>query len=539
MSASAVGRRRLLVNATANWLGFAAQVVAALAIAPLLLRGLGEDRYGIWSLVESILAYLMLFDLGVAASVVRYVARFQATLDHDRLNRVFNTSLAIFAVAGLAALLVTLSLALVGLRWLNVPASLAGEARGMLLLLGFNLAAALPLGVFPAVLDGLERYPTKTALRTAALLLRSLAFLWIAREGGGLLELAWTITACNLLEHLAMALAAWWYLPSLRLSPRWLDRETFRAIRGYSLQAFLALVAGRISFQTDALVIGLLLSPRHIAFFVVGARLVEYAKNAVRSLTAVLTPTVSSLEARGETAAIRRVLLDATRYVLWLILPIEVGLLLLGKPFLTVWLGHRYAETSYATLAILSVPLALAMTQSAAARMLYGMGQLGWFVCVVIAEAAANLLLSMALARPLGIEGVALGTAIPNVIACGAILIFTCRRVGVGFGEYLRQAFLGPCLAAALLAGVWGMVGMAWEPTSWGELLAVGLTGMGLYAVLAGVVELGPARVAARLSNRALASPHFSPLIRIAPSPLRRVMVRSGSPRVPPASNRR
>ena len=34
--------------------------------------------------------------------------------------------------------------------------------------MGGLLAVGLPLGVFPAVLDGLERYPVKTAIRTVA-----------------------------------------------------------------------------------------------------------------------------------------------------------------------------------------------------------------------------------------------------------------------------------------------------------------------------------------------------------------------------------
>src|SRR5262249_50518570 len=159
--AGSPSERHLLRNAAANWAGFAAQLVAAFLLAPILVHGLGAPRYGIWSLVESILAYLMLFDLGVAASVVRYVARFEAARDREQLNRVFSTSLGIFAAAGAIAGVMAAALALAGVQHFNIPAELVDEARGMLLLLGCNLAIGLPLGVFPAVLDGLERYPAK------------------------------------------------------------------------------------------------------------------------------------------------------------------------------------------------------------------------------------------------------------------------------------------------------------------------------------------------------------------------------------------
>src|SRR5260370_1582935 len=279
--------RRIVVNAIANWVGFAAQLIVAFFTSPLLVHGLGVPRYGIWSLVESILAYLMLFDLGVAASVVRYVARFEASGDQDRLNRIFSTSLCIFAAAGLMVAAFALGLASIGATLVKVPAELVHEARWMLVLLGFNLAVGLPLNVFPSLLDGLARYPAKTAIRTAGLLGRTGLFLIVIGKEGGLIPLAWSITVCNVVEHLILAAACWWYLPRLRFSPALVDRETVRRIRGYSLQAFVLMIAGRVSYPTNALVVGAFLAPQFITYFAVAARLIEYAKNGLGAIPAL------------------------------------------------------------------------------------------------------------------------------------------------------------------------------------------------------------------------------------------------------------
>jgi O-antigen/teichoic acid export membrane protein len=485
-------RRPLLINALANWTGFAVNLAVAFFLFPLLVHGLGERRYGIWWLVESILAYLMLFDLGVAAAVVRYVARFEATDDQESLNRVFSTSLCIFAVAGALVLGLALVLAFPGLTLLSVPDDLVLEYRWLLVLLGFNLAAGLPLNVFPCILDGLGRFPTKTAIRTAALLVRSGLFLEVIQEGGGLIELGLVITACNLGEHFLLAVAAKLFLPGLRFSLRLADWATFRKIRGYSLDAFLAMLAGRVSCQTDALVINAFMAPEFITVFAVAGRLVEYVKSSLRSATTVLTPAVSVLEARGDQQAIRRVFIDGSRFLLWLILPMQVGLLLLGKPFLALWVGADHAEQSFPTLAILTLPLGLALSQSSASRILYGIGKLRWLARLALAEAVVNLLLSVALVVPLGVEGVAIGTAIPSAIASALLLVYVCRQVGVGVAEYLRRSFLVPCVCAALLSLAWmGMV-VLMPPAGWGSLLAVGVLGLAGFGVVALLVEVGP-----------------------------------------------
>ena len=360
----------------------------------------------------------------------------------------------------------------------------------MLVLLGFNLAVGLPLNVFPSLLDGLARYPAKTAIRTAGLIGRTALFLIIIGKGGGLIPLAWSITGCTLAEHLVLAVACWWYLPRLRFSPSLVDRETFRLIRGYSLEAFLLMVAGRVSYQTNALVIGAFLAPQFITYFAVAARLIEYAKNGLRAVTTVLTPAFSAFEARGDQAAIRSVFLASTRFVLWIILPIQAGFYLIGKPFLSLWMGSEYVGWSYPSLAILAMPLALILSQSVSGRVLYGVGRLRWFTIVVSSEAVANLLISLALVGPMGIEGVAWGTTIPNIVGNLIVAVYVCRLLNIRLREYFQCAFLRPLVAATFLVAVWWEAPVFMDPgRSWTSFVLVGSAGVAGYGLIAMFTE--------------------------------------------------
>src|SRR3954470_5091 len=90
---------RLWLSATTNWLAFAAQLVAAFFLAPLVVRALGDAGYGLWALVESVLAYFTLLDLGIAAFLVRSVARHRARGEFEDLNRICSCGMAVFAAA--------------------------------------------------------------------------------------------------------------------------------------------------------------------------------------------------------------------------------------------------------------------------------------------------------------------------------------------------------------------------------------------------------------------------------------------------------
>ena len=477
-------RRGMMTNAAANWLGFVATVAVTFFMSPLLVHELGDRDYGVWALVESVLAYLALFDLGIGAAVVRYVARFQETREDDELDRVFSTSLAIFAGLGLLALAITLALAFVWSRPLGVPEDVASAARWLLVLLGLNLAVGLPLGVYDSVLYALGRFPLRTAVQLSVLALRTATFLWILHRGGGLLEIGLAITFFGVLQHVILLSIVHRLVPKLRFSIRFVDRSTFHTIRGYSLWAFMAMVAGRISFSTDAIVISAFLTPEYITYFAIAARLIEYGKNAVQSATAVLTPTISRLDAKEDFEGIRRVLIAGSRCVVWFILPVQLGMMFFGYTFLSMWMGDRIAEQSFSPLLALSLTLTLATSQFISARLFYGVGLLHWFAWGTIAEALANLVISLALVRQFGITGVAIGTAIPNIVFNLALMVYVCRVAGVGLGSYLRGTFLSPLVAATVLLLTWyGWRNQFGTPSTWPSLALACSSGLFAYAV--------------------------------------------------------
>ena len=84
-AAATTGKKNIALNALFNALGFLTAVAIAFVMSPILVHRLGDRQYGTWALVDSVLAYLSLFDLGIGAAVVRYVAKFEETRDRAKL----------------------------------------------------------------------------------------------------------------------------------------------------------------------------------------------------------------------------------------------------------------------------------------------------------------------------------------------------------------------------------------------------------------------------------------------------------------------
>src|SRR5262249_7292583 len=261
---------------------------------------------------------------GMAACVAGFVPRFHATGDRHDLNRLVSTALALFV--GLGGLVFALGAGLLpclvtSIEHAGVP---PGEVLAFALLMLANLAVTLPLSVFPSVLDGLERFTAKSLVRIVVLAIRTAGTVLLLEHSPSLLNLGLLFTACNLVEHAAFAGMAFRSLPELRFSWRLVDGATLGRVKGYRLHAFPGMVAGRAPVQTGVIIVGAMLGAAPVTYFALAMRLAEFAKALLRTVTNTLTPAVSSLEAAGDVEGIRRMFLRATRWVVYLILPVHL-----------------------------------------------------------------------------------------------------------------------------------------------------------------------------------------------------------------------
>jgi len=250
------------------------------------------------------------------------------------------------------------------------------------------------------------------------------------------------------------------------------------------------MIAGRLSFSTDAIVIGANLSPEYITYFAIGARLTEYCKTAIRSATTVLTPAISALEAKGDIDRVRRIFLTGSRCVAWVVTPVQLTLVCLGYEFLAIWISGDVADEAYLPMVCLAVPLSITLSQSIAGRIFYGVGRLKWFAAAAVSEAIANLGLSLVLVHPYGITGVAIGTMVPNILFSLSIATAACQFLGLKAARYLVNTFSRPLLAAALPLMLWsGMREIFGAPCTWGELAVFGVSGLSLFGLIGVLLE--------------------------------------------------
>ena len=475
--------RRVLRNVLSNYAGKLIALAAGFLLTPFVLSRLGVAEYGLWALVGSVVAYVSLLDFGVAGAVIKYVAEHRAKGENEQAHHLTATALWIYTGLGLVALLISLVLAFLFPRLFNLAPGQQSQATWLVVLMGAGLGVSIPCAMPSAVLIGLQRYDIVNLVRAAGTLLAVTATVVVLSLGGGVLGMA----AVNILVTLLMQVPSVWFIrriaPELRFGWRGAQRAQVRRVASFSASMFVMNVSGQVQTKTDEIVIGLSMPISAVTPYAIARRLSEMAQIMADQFMKVLMPLASELEAGEGRERLAGLYVTGTRLTLVLLLPIGLTLIFLAKPLLTVWVGEPYAAYAHLVV-ILTLASVIDTSQWPAGSVLQGMARHQPLALTSIVAAAANLGLSLLLARTLGLTGVALGTLIPTAAVClGLVLPYALRTIGVSAGAAFRQVLI-PAVAPAVPA-VLGLVavGQAFDLSAWPMLIVAGGIGVGLYWV--------------------------------------------------------
>jgi O-antigen/teichoic acid export membrane protein len=303
-----------------------------------------------------------------------------------------------------------------------------------------------------AALDALHEFPLKNAILAGGLLLRLGLVLGGLAWRPSVAVLAAVVLAQTVAEFAAVRIALRARAPALKLGLGGFERAMARSLFGFSLYATLLNFGTQFAYRTDALVIGAFLAPADITDFDVGNKFFDPLASFMLGIGAVVMPLAARYQAAGDLAALRAVFLRWSKIALSLVLAVGLYLVALGPEFLAWWVAPRHAQASGPVLQVLMLSFLVYLpVRALCVPVLLGLGLPRPPAVGLLVMGLVNLGISVALVRPLGILGVALGTALPNVVFAGWMLRLACRALGVPVTEYLGHV-AGRCLPGALVS---------------------------------------------------------------------------------------
>jgi O-antigen/teichoic acid export membrane protein len=267
-----------------------------------------------------------------------------------------------------------------------------------------------------------------------------------------------------------------------RFSFRDVSRDTMRNLVTFGFKSFVLGIATRVRNSTDSIVIGAVIGPAAVAFYMIPANLVNQLRNFISAATLGFMPFFSELHTQNTPEKMRKAYYASSRFMVGFVVCGFVGIVFLGPNFLDVWMGPEYGREGKLILYFLAGAFVWQMLNPFHGRILTGISKHGPLAKIRMIEAAANLGLSITLAILWGKEGVALGTLIPALVVEPLILAMVCRQIDGRIADYCVQA-LSPSIISGVASAAFYFIAVSrFNPT--------GYAGIALTAILGSLVFL-------------------------------------------------
>jgi O-antigen/teichoic acid export membrane protein len=395
-----------------------------------------------------------LLQFGIAPAIVRYVARYKALNDREKLNQIYSSFFIIFIFIGLFCALLISGWALIFPEILAEEGMPAQKYSLFLLIIACQMLEIFPGIVIQCFHEGFQRYNLINCITAVQIISTNAIIYYMLKSGHGLVTFALVTT----ISYFIKLLILWSLLLRHRygkfsLKIKYINKNSIKELYLFGFKSFVLGMSGRIAFNTDSIVIGSFMGPAIVPYYIIPVNLINKIKGIMMSITLGFMPHFSELHAKGNKDEIITSFLSYSRYAAGIALYMLLGVFFLGLPFINIWIGSEYGEQGKYILYIIGIAFFLPLLNPFQGRMLTSMGKHGVLAKIAIPVALLNISLSLILVNYYGLEGVALGTLIPAVLAEPMVFIQVSKIVGFKKRLFIKSVLL-PQLFPVLITGL-------------------------------------------------------------------------------------
>lgn len=446
-----VPNKLLARNTVLNLIGLVVPLAVGFVTIPMVVRALGNDRFGILALVWVVFGYFGLFDLGLGRTTTRFIADGLGRGETANLPGYLWTTVALQTAIGLAAAALShLAAPLIARRFLNIPAGFVPETILTLRLVGWSLPVMFAASSFRGVLEAAQRFDLVNAVKVPLNVLfyvLPLAGVALGFALPGIVGLLVVSRVAALVVWAGLALAV---LPVLRpvRAPR---RELVRPLFAFSGWLGLSGILYAVTTSLDRLLIGSLMTVGAVTFYSAPYEAINRLQVVPGSLSMVLFPAFSFLDAGGRGDRAETLFARSSKFLLLSTGPVFILLMFFAGDFLRLWLGADFAAQSTVVVQVLAAAFLLNTVATVPNSYLIGIGRVDLAPKYQAVELAASALLIFAGVKLWGITGAAAATAV-RLVAFTVFLLAASFKAGrVRPGAVWKN---GPGQAVAALAGL-------------------------------------------------------------------------------------
>lgn len=406
-----------------SYITIAANMIIQFAYTPIMLRLLGQSEYGLYTLANSVISYLSLFDMGFAGSYLRFYSGYRIKNDEEGIKKLNGTFLSLFLILSFLALAcgLLLSSQIETIFHRNLNSLELKRAKAIMIILSFSLAISLMTNVFSSIMTAHECFFRLRLIRLFSTVFSPMIGIPLMLAGYGSISIA----------IVSLATSVWCFIDygkyciknlEISIDFKFTSKSLIFDVGRFSFFIFLNEIVSQINWSVDKVLLGIYYGTVMTAIYGVGSQIDVVYRTLSSSVSAVFAPQVNTLVAEGDNEKKLTLLFCRIGRIQWILLaPILMGFIGFGRFFVELWAGTEYSSSYYVAL-LLIVPVSIPLIQNIGIEIQRAMNKHQFRSIIYSIMAIVNICISIPLCKLYGAIGCAIGTSISVLVGNGIIM---------------------------------------------------------------------------------------------------------------------
>lgn len=429
------------LGAILSYVSIIASTLVQLIYTPFLISKLGQSEYGLYSLINSIIGYLTVLDLGFGNAIIVYTAKYRIQgklLEEQKLHGMFKI---VFSIIGCIAAVIGIILYfnVYTLFGSTMTALELSEARIMMLILAFNLFITFQFSIYSSIISAYEKFTFQKIMSILNTLLKPLLMIPLLIMGYKAIVMTLVITVVNVIVLLSNYNFCRKKL-NIKIKFMGFDKKLFKIILGYSIWIFLGVVVDKVNWSVDQFVLGSVAGTVAVSVYSAASTMNHLFVNLSSAINSILLPKMSKMVAQNASnEKITNEFIKVGRIQYFIIFLLCSGLVMFGKEFFIAWVGKKFIDSYYIAI-ILIIPLCIPLIQNLGISIMQAKNMHKFRSLVLFFIAIANIAISIPLAKAYEGIGSAIGTSLALIIGNVIIMnIYYQKRVGINIIKFWKE----------------------------------------------------------------------------------------------------
>ncbi|MBR2443935.1 MAG: oligosaccharide flippase family protein [Clostridia bacterium] len=491
------GKSQIKAGAILSYVAIALNLIAGLLYTPWMKAQIGDGAFGLYTIANSLIT-LFLVDFGLSTAVSRYVSKYKAEGNQEKINSFLGAIYKLYLIID-AVILIALVVVYFFIDTIhsNFSATELEQFKVIYIISALFAVINFPCVTFNGILNAYEKYiPLKLADIIYRVLLVGVTIITLLL-GGGLYGLV-TVHAVVGLVIIVYKLIVIGKTTPVKVNFKSHEKGLYKEIFSFSMWTTITVLAQRLILNITPSIITMVTPYEEIlvgteivtagaiaaGVFGIVTTLEQYVYSITNAINGMFMPRIATMyEKQGEDADLTPLLMKVGKFQFGLNSLIVVGFFTVGESFIRRWTGPQDID-AYWGLLLICIPsvfyyaLQIANTAAIVKKKVYIQAIVTAVVGVI------NVGLSFVLTHYYGVIGACLSIFIAYTVRVILYLIIYSRVLNINMGKFMLDCYLRMSIPALLSAGAGYLMNYFIASDSWLNII---LRGAIIVVVFAGL----------------------------------------------------